>query len=528
MAYPECIIPPSVKPESPYEPQLIDDQTTLFSPRFGRGTTQRQLWGDPLWGWKLRYSGLSGADRALVRAAILDARGKGANIRVTPGQPLRGSFPATEILTNNDFSNSTTGWTTGNAVLSVADRTARIKYDGGSGSQPLIYQAAAGTQYAPYAIRSFISDGANSSGISLGVSLTRGTSSATNYTTSRGLLTASAVLDSGASQNQFPVAFSSSSGYVAGTYVDCRWASYARCFLVDDGPNLLLQSDELDTTWSVTRATIDDQAIIAPDASGNADIILEDASAATTHYIAQDATVSSAVADYEFSCYLKAGTRSWAALQITESTSNHELRAFINLGSGALGTVSVSGANWTNARAFAVAAGNGWYRLHVIGRKASAATTLTAVIIIAEADSDITFSGTPANSIYAWRASLAQSSVPTRGAQTTTTALASGSAQTGSRIYVKGLPASTSGLLLTGDFVEINGELKQVTSSLDSDAAGLGVLSFRPALWRSPSDNDPVIVNNPMGRFMLANDPRIVENFGVYTDVELDLIEAGA
>jgi len=68
----------------------------------------------------------------------------------------------------------------------------------------------------------------------------------------------------------------------------------------------------------------------------------------------------------------------------------------------------------------------------------------------------------------------------------------------------------------------------QVTASLDSDAAGRGVLQIHRRPTTAIADNTPIIVNNPFGRFRLASDPRIVERFGVYTDVDLQLIEATA
>jgi len=135
--------------------------------------------------------------------------------------------------------------------------------------------------------------------------------------------------------------------------------------------------------------------------------------------------------------------------------------------------------------------------------------------------------GNGTSSIYAWRCGCARSSFPVRPAQTTTVGTA-GTSQTGTGMYVKGLPVSTSGLLLAGDFVEINGDLMQVTASLDSDAAGRGVLQIHRRPTTAIADNTPIIVNNPFGRFRLASDPRIVERFGVYTDVDLQLIEATA
>jgi hypothetical protein len=113
-----------------------------------------------------------------------------------------------------------------------------------------------------------------------------------------------------------------------------------------------------------------------------------------------------------------------------------------------------------------------------------------------------------------------------RLAQTTSSALTSGTAQTGGSLYVKGLPASTNGLLEVNDWVEVANQLKQVTARLNSDAAGLGYLQFRPALGDSPADNDPVIINQPFGRFIYSGQQKELENmFGVYGDVEMNLEE---
>lgn len=524
MAYPEVLIPPSVRPESPVEIEPIDDQTVLFSPQFARGLSQRQTWGDPLWGMRLRYKGLSQEDRALLKSAIAASRGKGANLRVTPGLPLRGSFAATELLANNTFASGTTGWTAARCTLSAADRVLRLTNtkSGGANNFAVSQSGLTVTQYAAYALRSMIS-ALSRSGMSNGTSMDAG-----NYAVDRaGLVTQAEVQLSASSGAIFPGVFDTvGTVSVAGDYAELSWTSLTRCPLVDNAPNALLQSDALGTTWTATRSSVTANSVAAPDGTTTADTINEDGTAAQTHFISQAVTVSSTALDYSFSCSLKAGTRSWAQLQLIEGTSNHELRANVNLATGALGTVSAAGANWTNARGFVVAEGDGWYRLTVVGRKASAATTISAIIAIGEADADITFSGLSAASMYAWRASLAQSSFPVRGALTTTTAT-TGTTQTSNRLYVKGLPASTSGLLLAGDFVDVNGELERVIAPLDSNAAGLGVLILGRRRAVAPADNDPVIVLNPMGRFMVQA-VRETERYGLYTDIELDLIEAPA
>jgi hypothetical protein len=136
------------------------------------------------------------------------------------------------------------------------------------------------------------------------------------------------------------------------------------------------------------------------------------------------------------------------------------------------------------------------------------------------------YTGNGTSSIAAWRCGMAVSSVPTRGAQTTSNAIASGTPQTGGALYLKGLPVSTNGLLEIGDWIEIAGQLKQATARLNSDAAGLGYLQFRPALGDSPADNDPVIINQPFGRFIYSGQQKELQNmFGLYGDIEMDLEE---
>lgn len=525
MAYPQVIIPPSVKPVSPLELAPADDQTVPFQPRFARGTTQRQTWGDPVWSAQVRFESLSGADRALVKAAIMGARGGAANILMTPGIPLRGSFPATELLTNNDFSNGTTGWspTSGN-TLSANDRVLRAtKIQGGLGTDA--YQTATVTQYAPYAVRIFYGV-PSSSGSVLTVYSNDAVYSSTSAlpTGAGGLGTLAKVpLTTALTCN----GYDSYGGGMAGDYWEMRYASISRCIPADGGANLLIYSDQIDNAaYTKTGCSVTANAATAPDGTSTADAIVEDSSTGV-HRVYIDKTVSSSALEYCLSVAVKAGTRSYVALQLDESTGSTSVVQYFSLSTGAVGTSSV-GANWSNLRAFSVDAGNGWYILTIVARKTSAATTVTTQIRAASADGTSSYTGTAsASAIFPWRATLAQSSVPVRLMQSTSTAVTA-SSQTSSTIYVKGLPASTSGLLLAGDFVEINGELMQVTASLDSNASGLGVLQIHRRPTTAIADNTPIIVNNPFGTFRLASDPRITERFGVYTDVDLQLIEATA
>ena len=105
-------------------------------------------------------------------------------------------------------------------------------------------------------------------------------------------------------------------------------------------------------------------------------------------------------------------------------------------------------------------------------------------------------------------------------------ALVNGASQTGSKLIIDGLPTSTNGLALAGDWFEVNGELKRLTADLNSDSSGNGYLIFEPGLRNSPADNTPVIFRSPMGKFMLAGDTVGYETRpGIISDVELSLVE---
>lgn len=83
--------------------------------------------------------------------------------------------------------------------------------------------------------------------------------------------------------------------------------------------------------------------------------------------------------------------------------------------------------------------------------------------------------------------------------------LVNGGSQTGSALEVDQTVTSTNGILLPNDWVSIGGELKCVTAPLNTNASGQGYLRFKPQLFRSPADNSPIIITDPMGKFLISN-----------------------
>ncbi|HGF0771399.1 TPA: hypothetical protein ACF7ZB_003762 [Kluyvera georgiana] len=99
--------------------------------------------------------------------------------------------------------------------------------------------------------------------------------------------------------------------------------------------------------------------------------------------------------------------------------------------------------------------------------------------------------------------------------------------QTGMELNTKGwLPGKT--VLMTGDYITVNDELKIVTADVTSSASGSAVISFAPMLRSSPAPNAPIEVANPFGIFKLKDNQQGTGNRipGVFTSYTLEFEEA--
>ncbi len=513
----DVIFPPYLYPDDE-SVEIVDRTSTVFRSEFAPGIVQRQEQSAPIMKLSQKYSGMSSSDRGALLAFTRAIKGRVNGILVSPLRySLRGSFPATELLTNNTFENGTTGWNTGSAVYSasVQDRI----YRGTKttiGADIALLQTLAVVQYVPYVTRA-VARFSRAPAASTIIVYSAGDTGVSSAIPVDGGYAAVATVSN--STNLGSTGIFENAGFYSGDYIEVPWMSCSRCALVDNGQNLLLRSDEFGTTWTTAGVSIGTNVATAPDGTTTADRLNESNSSNVEHYVQQGVTVSSAAQDLTCSVSANAVNRTWAAIRMYEGAAT-PVSVFVNLATGAIGTIS-TGAGWSNARAHVVSQGNGWYRVSLTARKTTSATAIDFIISAATADSDFDYAGTGGtDAISLWRASLSASSVPVRGTQTTSAAT-SGSNQTGSALYIKGLPASTNGLLLPGDFFQVGTELKQVISALNSDAAGLGYLQFEPRLFRSPSDNDPVIFNNPFGKFILSDNSKIRNRLGAYADIDL-------
>lgn len=498
----ELIWPPSLRVSSA-EWSLIGNAGESRSPLNGVGQTIDRS-GDR---WKVTLNVENASDRATVaersiaEAFLASIRNKNNRVWVTPpGYAPRGSFPATELFANADFSNGVTGWTTTLASLTVHDRVGRLTVSA-PGSSPQFYQSGIPvTQYAPHALRSMILAGRGLDSVIVGPAITDAVGQDSSYQTTRGLVTVPRVMLSATSQS-YPVVVAAANGYEPGHYVSVPFTSLARCALVDNGGNYMLQSDAAQTTWSASNLTVSANAHTAPDGTSTADGLIEDSSTGF-HYLQQSYTRVSVAEDW--CVYADAATIASSrnvALDLADGAGNSATSVF-NLTAGTAGTPSVTG-SVTNARAFIVNMGNGYYRCYLIARLP--ATTTTRMQVLMASGSTLNYAGNGSGRVAVRRMGAHRTGVPSRPTATTA-AVVGPASQTGSGLYLKGLPVSTAGLARAGDWCQIGNQLFKITSAFDSDAAGLGFLQVSPNIRTPFADNEPVIFNQPMAKMRLATE----------------------
>jgi hypothetical protein len=458
--------------------------------------------------------------KALARAIRTNLRGQANRIWLAdPSYQRRGSFPTGELIANNTFASGTTSWSAyGSSTLTASDRALRASY--GSNNQFGFTQASvAVTQYAPHVVRGFLGQ------YQLAVCDWRmdAQDSGTDYQTQ--------ITDTGLSMTAFVprsttvsvFGYKSATGEMMGSYFEAPYTSLSRCALIDGGANALTNSDDF-SAWTQAQITTTVNATTAPDGTSTADRLVETATTNVHNASRSAIAISASAVDLMFTVAVKIGQRSHVVIGMTEATGSTRAEAYFNLTTGAVGTTS-TGANWSNLRTFSLDMGNGWFQVGVIARKTNGATTASCDVGLASADGTKSFLGSTSNGMFVWRGTFTASSVAARLVATTSSAI-SASTQTGAGIYVKGLPASTAGLLLIGDEVQIGKQLCFVVAPLNSNSIGTGYLQLAYPV-RAAAADDPVVIHEPMGRFIAdASEGGWDESVGGFANFEFTLIEA--
>lgn len=87
------------------------------------------------------------------------------------------------------------------------------------------------------------------------------------------------------------------------------------------------------------------------------------------------------------------------------------------------------------------------------------------------------------------------------------TPVVNGADQTGSSLSIDGLPASVTGYLKAGDYIQLgagaSANLFKVVVDVDTNSSGEATLDLWPNILTAPSDNAVVIVTSAKGRWRL-------------------------
>lgn len=491
------------------EIELVDDNTIRFEPTLARGMSQRQDFGGPR--FKIsRTHIIRTSEEANFMSTILSLRGAQNTVRTCVKRVLRGTLGGSELVTNGSFINGTAGWSVfNNSTHLVRDRISTFRVgeaqNGGFTSFGIVDTTTPFTlnQYQAYVLRASVLKGRGDYTYTINFgNASAGTELGQASSTDSALITAGGIsLDVLGYAAIYSVTVTGTS---YNDYFLCNQISASRCALVDNGLNTLLNSADFTAgSWGLLNITVGAFGGAGYDLSFVADTMLE-TSTNGAHGLSQGFTATSAQQEFTFTVAVKASLRSFVRLSMLENTGSTTCQIDFNL-SSVTAFSPVSGANWTATRGKIAPLGGGWYAVSLTSRKTNAATSMAAGITAGSNSTTFSYAGSAGSTALVIQdATLTMSSTPSRLIRTTSTA-STGTLQMGRSLYLKGLPPSTNGLALPGEYVEINKELKRITAPLDSDALGTGYLQFEPEIINAAAEGSPIIFFEPFGRFLISN-----------------------
>jgi hypothetical protein len=201
-----------------------------------------------------------------------------------------------------------------------------------------------------------------------------------------------------------------------GPRFDHTSAGVCRGLLIEESrTNLITQSGNA-SSWPNANGTVTNNgSTTAPDGSSNGFL----GGIGTANLITT--ATSSVTGLHTASVFLKRNNTDWARLQLAQGSFAHAVNFWVNLATGAAGTLAVAVGTPTSLSAQVTPFGNSWYRVSITASYPATAS-LTLAIISATADNNTT---RVSGSVYeVWAGQLEAGSFPTSYIPTTTGTLA--------------------------------------------------------------------------------------------------------
>ncbi len=194
-------------------------------------------------------------------------------------------------------------------------------------------------------------------------------------------------------------------------------AAVRNLILVPRTHNLLLQSENIGTTWTNTNSVEDLDAVAAPNGSLTADRLIDDSGTGVGGVGVSQSFTGVAGGLFTYSAHLKADQLAWARLRIAGAGSL-VIQAYFDLTSGLVG--AAVGAN--NITQGIIDLGNGWFRGWVAFQGDAADVSWIATVDVAEGNNDATVDRDGTSSIFCLGMQINPGVIPTRYRKTTTAA----------------------------------------------------------------------------------------------------------